>query len=131
MRLGIWKLWFIAERVPGIVIPSFAYGSIFVGLSFLLLGFAVKFVTDSSDARVVLFCLVLPLWAFSLMFTVWQPWWLKPTWCRWLEEHHSDIISILQDEARAIGRWKWQRRVATQEGLEQWVAEVRQKHGLE
>jgi hypothetical protein len=66
----------------------------------------------------------------GMLFAVRDTWWIKPRWYRWLEEHHGDIIPLLQQEARAMGRWKWQRRVATQEGLEEWVAEVREKHGL-
>jgi hypothetical protein len=131
VRLGVWKLWFVTERVPAIVIPSFSFGLIPAGLAFSLLGVALKFVTDPSTAQMVFFCVIFPLGMTSVVLAIWQPWWVKPTWCRWLEQYHSDIIPFLQEEARAMGRWKWQRRVATQEGLEQWVAEVRQKRGLD
>ncbi|MEW5956938.1 MAG: hypothetical protein AB1801_04385 [Chloroflexota bacterium] len=56
-----------------------------------------------------------------------QPWWIKPRWVRWLEEENDDILDRLIEEAR----WTkdWHKRVATQEGLEAWVTEVRQKWG--
>ena len=130
MRLGIWKLWFVVERIPVLVIPSFVYGSIPLGLAFLILGISIRIVSGSSDARVIFFCVVLPLLATSIAFAIWQPSWLEPAWYHWLKKHHSSIIPILQKEARAMGRWKWQRRVSTQEGLEAWVEEVRRKHRL-
>jgi hypothetical protein len=54
-----------------------------------------------------------------------QPWWIKPAWVRWLEEENDDILDRLIEEAR----WTkgWEKRIATQEGLEAWVAEVREK----
>ena len=130
MHLGIWKLWFVVERVPVLVIPSFAYGSIPVGLAFLILGISIRSVSDPSNARTIFFCVVFPLFMTSIAFAIWQPSWLQPNWYRWLEKHHGSVIPILKKEAQAMGRWKWQRRVRTQEGLEQWVEEVRRKHGL-
>ena len=70
-----------------------------------------------------------PLWILTLILAIWQPRWLKPKWLRWLEEEHGDIIEILWEEVRKEGHG-WERRVRTQEDLEQWVAEVRRKHGL-
>jgi hypothetical protein len=131
MQLGIWKLWFLAERVPGIVVPSYAFGLIPMGMAFFLMGVAMMSVTSQSVMGAILCCVFSPLNMASIVLAVWQPWWIKPAWCRWLEEHHGDIIPILQEEGRAMGRWQWQRRVATQEGLEQWIAEVRQKRGLD
>ncbi len=55
---------------------------------------------------------------------------MKPAWLKWLEREHGEIMPLLRREAREMGLDIWQRRVDTQEGLEEWVAEVRRKHGL-
>jgi hypothetical protein len=73
--------------------------------------------------------ITIPLWILTLALAIWQPGWLKPKWLRWLEKEHGDIIEILWEEVRKEGH-AWGRRVRTQEELEQWVAEVRRKHGL-
>jgi hypothetical protein len=65
----------------------------------------------------------------TYILAIWQPWWLKPAWLRWLEKKHGDILEILWEDVRK-DRWRWEREVRTQEDLEAWVAEVRQKHGL-
>ena len=72
----------------------------------------------------------IPLLIITYILAMWQPWWLKPAWLRWLEKEHDDIIHLLWEDVRK-DRWGWERRVRTQEDLEAWVAEVRHKHGLE
>jgi hypothetical protein len=129
MQSGVWKAWFATKRVPVLVPTSYYFGFIPAGLGLLSAG--LVFVVGHNAGSVLLCCAVLPCLALSIVLAVWQPWWIKPAWYRWLEERHGDIIPLLQEEARAMGRWKWQRRVATQAGLEQWVAEVRQKRGLD
>jgi hypothetical protein len=59
-----------------------------------------------------------------------QPKFMEPQWYRWLIENHEDIWHLLQQDVRQMGLDVWQRRTATQEGLEAWVAEVRRKNGL-
>lgn len=66
----------------------------------------------------------------SIVLAILRPRWLIPAWLRWLEDNHGDIIDLLRDEARQMGGREWDRQVSTQKGLEQWVAEVRRKHGL-
>ncbi len=66
----------------------------------------------------------------GLLFTFAQPNFLKPQWLKWLHSEHKDIMPLLQREAQEMGLSIWEGRVKTQEGLEQWVAEVRHKHGL-
>jgi hypothetical protein len=90
------------------------------------------------------FAIVLPIafpgikdWAdyalyFSFFATVtlaiWQPWWLKPTWLRWLENNYGHMLEEMFAEARAMGRRNWAEQVKTQEGLERWANSVAQKH---
>lgn len=129
VRTGTWKAWFATERIPGSVSPSFAFGLIPTGLLFLSMVFASMF---ESETRLVLFnCLGFPLLILTITLPIWQPWWILPAWYRWLKECHSDIISLLREEAQEMGRRGFQERVSTQEGLEQWIAEVRQKRGLD
>ncbi len=66
----------------------------------------------------------------GLLFTFVQPNFLKPQWLIWLDNEHKDIMPLLQREAQEMGLSIWEGRVKTQEDLEQWVAEVRRKHGL-
>ena len=71
-----------------------------------------------------------PLLIVTYILAMWQPWWLKPKWLRWLEKEHGRIIQVLWEEVRKEGH-SWERRVRTQEQLEQWVAEVKRKRGLD
>ena len=74
-----------------------------------------------------------PLLLFSFFATVilaiWQPWWLKPAWLRWLEDNYGDILEEMFAEARAIGRFNWAKQVRTQSDLEAWADSVAKKHG--
>jgi len=74
----------------------------------------------------VLFGVCIPLVFLGLVFAAWRPRWLKPHWYRWLEDHYGNIMDELQKDALRLGR-AWLERVRTQEGLEQWAEEVRQR----
>jgi hypothetical protein len=73
---------------------------------------------------------VMPAYFLGIILAIWQPGWLLPKWYRWLLNEHGDILDFLEEEARVIGKWEWQRRISTQGTLEEWVAEVRSKYGL-
>ncbi len=72
----------------------------------------------------------IPLIIIAVVLSIWQPRWLKPKWLRWLEANHGSILPLLQEEARQEEWSTWQKKVETQEGLEAWVAEVREKNHL-
>jgi hypothetical protein len=61
---------------------------------------------------------------------MWQPKWLLPHWYNWLRERHGKIMPFLLKEARSMRGYEWERQVSIQEGLEEWVAEVRCKYKL-
>lgn len=84
--------------------------------------------TETKD--ILAFYVGIPLILFSVILTMWQPRWLKPKWLRWLETYDRSILPLLREEARKDGWPSWNERVKTQEGLEEWVAEVRRKHNL-
>jgi hypothetical protein len=127
VRLGFMRAIFAVKGNPVFAPPNLVYGLMPLGLSGILIAFGGLFPTQalrdwSLDAAFVLTVL-------AIILAIWQPWWLKPKWLRWLEKEHGDIIEILWEEVRKEGH-AWERRVRTQEQLEQWVAEVRRKHGL-
>jgi hypothetical protein len=125
---GYFKSWFIIERVPVIVPTAFYNGSmVFLGLTLISVGLAAL---ADRPGLYLFFGLSLPLMTLTIILAIWQPRWIQPSWYRWLEENHEEIIPILQEEVRQMGPREWQRQVSTQEGLEQWVEEVRRKRGL-
>jgi hypothetical protein len=124
IRLGYGRRWYLGPDDPIFYPKPGVYGSVPLGLSFWC----------------ILLVLVLPepwqtfaTWAaFSfaglcILLVGLQPRWVKPQWVRWLEEENDDILDRLIQEAR----WTkdWEKRIAIQEGLEAWVAEVREKWG--
>lgn len=48
---------------------------------------------------------------------------LKPAWLQELEQHHTNIMPLLRKEIEAMGHRKWNKRIKTQEDLEEWVGE--------
>ncbi len=56
---------------------------------------------------------------------------LKPSWLRWLEKEHGDIIPLIQQEIEEIGPRNWDQQVNTQQNLEEWIEDFRRKHRLE
>jgi hypothetical protein len=64
----------------------------------------------------------------GLVLGIWRPGWALPDWYRWLKENHGEILPLLREKAQEMAPRAWQARVRTQEGLEQWVEEVRQRH---
>lgn len=85
---------------------------------------------NPETARLIIFGIAFPLICVFLI-VVFQPKWLKPQWVQWLEENHGDVLELIIEEARQASDWRdWADRVSTQEGLEDWVTEVRRKHRL-
>jgi hypothetical protein len=110
-----------------------SYGLPFVGTAFLVIAF-VSELAVILPGRFVSF-LFMGLIITAIIAAFWQPDWLKPNWWRWIEQNHADIIPLLQKDIHPVpgGRdpRKWDEWVNTQQGLEEWVEEVRRKHGLE
>ena len=131
MRLGLDKRWFV---MPARAVVSsgiyFALPTAILGCVLVIAG-ALMATSDfnSTEALYLLYtaagCLVL-----SYIFAYFEPNWLSPEWYRWLKEEHGDILPYLAEEAHQMGREEWLKRVETQEDLEQWVAELRRKHGM-
>jgi hypothetical protein len=106
------------------------YASIPLGIMLLMWAFlAVLNVSDNVGLLLTSVSLVIGLAGLALNFI--QPKFMRPQWYRWLEDNHEDILHLLHRDTREIGYRKWQKQAQTQEGLEEWVAEVRLKHRLE
>lgn len=128
LRMGYLRVSYAIKGNPVFAPPALLHSLIFLGLAIgsLAIGPLIP-----SDVRLNFGTYVFgPLIISVFVFAIWQPWWLKPAWLRWLEKEHGDIIEILWEEVRKEGH-AWERRVRTQAQLEAWAAEVRRKRGLE
>ena len=125
------KYWWWQKSNP-IVPTNIVFGAIpAVLLFFFLAGLFFFGETLTVEVRRRLFIYVTwPLILLTLIFTIWQPRWLKPKWLRWLESHHKSILPLLWEEARKEGYEKWHLNVASQEDLEKWVKKVKRKHKI-
>jgi hypothetical protein len=124
LHLGHWRQWFLMEDTMFAARPVL-YGLVPFGLAVIC--FAIDLLLPTLEARrTVAAYIVLPLIVLAVILSFWQPKWLKPKWVRWLEENNQDILELIVEEGRKTKEWG--KVVATQEGLEAWVAEVRQEH---
>lgn len=127
IRIGYLRTSYAVKGNPVFASPALLHSLIFLGLA---MGSLAILPLIPPEARLSFGTYVFgPLIISTFVFAIWQPWWLKPRWLRWLEKEHGDIIEVLWEEVRKEGH-AWERRVRTQEELEQWVAEVRRKRGL-
>ncbi len=128
VRSGRHKRWYLYKGDPALSPKEFAFVCIPFGLMILIMGIAALLPTP--EARQAIFWgVVFPLGIAVAVLLFWPPAWIKPSWLRWLEKNHKGILLLLVEDARETP--DWEQRVATQAGLEAWVAEVRRKHGLE
>jgi len=129
-RLGRNRTWYLVPNYYVLLPKGGRYALPIMGLAIILMG-ASLFMPTPALARSLWLYGVFPLMFLSLLIVIFQPKWLKPAWVRWLEENHGDILEILIEEARKTPDWRdWGKRVSTQEGLEEWVGEVRRKRNL-
>ncbi|MBN1933168.1 MAG: hypothetical protein JW934_00810 [Anaerolineae bacterium] len=115
------------QGIPTVVIPSFVFGSIPVGLALCAMVLIPFWIPNPDVARNFLCGGVGPLLGFGFLLVVWQPRWVLPRWYRWLKDNYGNIMPQLREDAQRIGRWEWAAMVRTQEGLEQWARSVQQR----
>lgn len=126
---GLNKTWWL-NKSTAVTPTAIAYGLFPGSIVFFALAYTGYFPLSPTLNERVSFCVIMPSMALTVILSLVQPRFLKPKWLTWLEDHHGDILPILREEARS-GDWsEWKYRVRTQEGLEEWVAEVRRKHKL-
>lgn len=127
VQLGKYKRWYLREGDPLYNPKEFAYVCIPAGLGIIFFGIAL-FLSTHEARQMVFWGIVFPLCIALIVLLIWLPDWIKPAWVRWLEKEHGDILHLLLRQARRTPNWE--QRVATQAGLEAWVAEVRDKYLL-
>ena len=126
IRVGVLKYWFIAKYIPGIFPAVLPYVMIPQGLGFFIIALAAFF-PEPEEVR-FFFGIGAAVIFLGYVVGTFRPSFLKPRWLRWLESTYpSPTINFLIKEARKLGWWEWQKRVWTQQGLEQWIDEVLRK----
>jgi hypothetical protein len=106
------------------------YGALPLGIMAVSWAFIFTFLGASEAWGPICTCISTLVGFSGILLGMFQPKFMEPQWYRWLIENHEDIWHLLQQDVRQMGLDVWQRRTATQEGLEAWVAEVRRKNGL-
>jgi hypothetical protein len=125
VRIGWYKRWYLMDDDSIFFDKSAHYAFLPLGLSLILLGIMLLLPPLSKASSYALYGFFI-LGGLGATLFFWQPSWLKPSWIRWLEENNQDILDLIIEEGRKTKDWG--KVVATQEGLEAWVAEVRRKH---
>lgn len=126
IRLGKNRAGYLVSNYPVLMPRNMRYALPFAGIMMILIGISLL-MPNPATARLVWIIGVVPLWIIQIAIVVWAPNWLKPQWEQWLEANPSDILELLIREARQTPNWA--KIVGTQEGLEDWVANVRRKYG--
>ncbi|MFX0206718.1 MAG: hypothetical protein ACFFDT_12095 [Candidatus Hodarchaeota archaeon] len=105
-----------------------AYMGIPLGIAFVFFALA----TIPKDIDVGLFIVYIGgvFGLVGLIFAFTQPSFLKPTWLKWLEREHGDIMPILRKEVHKMGGNSWDKKMQTQADLEEWVLQTREKYRL-
>ncbi|MFQ5580758.1 MAG: hypothetical protein ACE5FZ_09100 [Nitrospiria bacterium] len=123
---GRTKTWFLQKSYPVIAPKAIVFALIPMGIVFLLTAIIVWLPDVETRGKTFVY-VGMPIYFIGLILAILQPKWLLPKWYQWLLAKHGDNLHLLEEEARTMDKWEWQRRVSTQEGLESWVAEVRRK----
>jgi hypothetical protein len=127
VRCGWHKTWYIKRTYPPVTYRAAQY----FAFPFSLFWFSfpiVALLPIPRDNKVVpLVVGMLGSFVLCLVFAIWQPRWLKPTWQRRLEDRYSwkEISGIFIPAWRRMDRREWGRLIETQEGLEQLVRKAR------
>jgi len=128
------KSWWYQKSTPivptGIVFGSFPAALVFFMMAYIFYDYGLS----EKQLDILTLYIGIPLILLSVFLASWQPRFMKPKWLRWLEDNHEGILPLLQEEAfksEKERRNSWSHRVKTQEGLEEWVEEVRHKYKLD
>jgi hypothetical protein len=126
IRAGKKKGWWLMWDTP---ITPIAAAHIMIPGGIALLFWSLAALFPDLDERVRLFECGMLLFMIAVILAIWRPRWLVPKWLLWLEDNHGEIYAQLREEAQKLGAREWEKRVSTQEGLEEWAMEVRRKYG--
>ena len=123
-------------RLKGPVSVTYlAYGSRLKGVNYFALPFALtlflwglalsQLIVDDFKMNLIMIGVLVP---FVLAFPAHK--YLKPKWLKWLEQNHGDIMPWIEAEINEMGTDVWDNQINTQEELETWVTEYREKNNL-
>lgn len=130
IQTGKSKAWFLQKSYPVLLPKAIVFAMIPMGMVWLF-GAVIVWIPEKAIRGQAFLYGAMPIFFVGILLAMIQPKWLLPKWYRWLVENHQDILPLLEEEARQLGsKDEWERRAATQKSLEQWVVEVRHKHGL-
>ncbi len=134
IRLGRSKQYFLKEESGLRGADTYHFfplvGGIFMVLALIALAGDVEM-----RQKLVLYLLA-PSLIVAFLIGLSRPSWLRPRFDRRLEENHPDVYAILREAAREeIGddrerAREWSKRMDTERGRNEWVAEVRKREGL-
>jgi hypothetical protein len=141
--VGLWlqrylsssKIWFFQTASSAVLVGAarfWYYVVPFLALAFLLFGMSSA--TGEDPHSMVPVYWIFAGWGFIILGLVagfLQPTWLSPPWLRRLKREYRDVIPHLVEDAVGMDKYMLAKRLETWESLEQWVAEVQRKHGLE
>lgn len=127
VRFGQNKTWWL-NKSTAVTPTAIAFGLFPASVIFFVFAYIAFFQPSSHIRESILFYIGIPAFILTLVFSTMQPNFLKPKWLRWLEDNYGDFLPLLRDKARQSEWSQWKRQVRTQEGLENWVAEVLEKN---
>ncbi|MFQ5580756.1 MAG: hypothetical protein ACE5FZ_09090 [Nitrospiria bacterium] len=110
----------------GILVYAAYYATIPSSIFFVLIGLALSPIIPE-NWKTPIIATGLLMWLIGVAASTRL---FKPAWRKWLESEHSDILPLLKSEIEDEGVSNWDKRINTQEELEEWVAEVRRKLAL-
>ena len=127
---GIYRLrgpvsvWYIAY---GIATVEFNYAAIPIGFGLIIWALALSPLVSNEGWQLNLLIIGAIV---GFLGVVPGSFFLKPSWLRWLEREHGDIMPLMQQEIEEIGPRNWDQRINNQEELKEWVDDFRRNHGL-
>ncbi len=130
VRLGGFKSLYLAKGVPILMPRALQNGFIPIGAMLIAMVVALSetLFPEIETRQVIFLWLLMPLFFSSLIIVAWAPRWVRPRWIVYLEDEYGTVMWHLLEEAAKDAR-NWENRIKTQEGLEEWAEETRERLG--
>ena len=120
------KVWLITRPMGTMFHPRMAYMMLPIGIAFTY-GSFMPLLPNYTPESIYLYIFIALQW-IGFLFLFWAPPFLTPRWVKLLEQDYGYCLPILIEEARKMGRWKWNARVRTPAQLQSWIDEVMSQH---
>lgn len=128
--LGYRRKSYILPFEYGYVGAGISYSMIPMGIACIIFPFSSLFMPKFESLALVITNIAGLISFIGILFGVFQPKFMMPMWYRWLRTNHNEIMPYLREDVERRGYEIWREQTDTQEGLEAWVAEVREKNNL-